>query len=191
MTTKLAKGTAVVSLADGVRLGVVDRVYLDPERLELVGFSFHQGRGLFSAKQTGLIEIGDVRGFGPDAVTVDDVSVVHCDMALMGRDGDLIDLDDLLQRQVLTEGGLLLGDVVSVNFGEDSHRLIAVEVASNDQVDHWWVACDQVVHIGAELIVVAEPSPAGTERTSDTTGANVGFTLVESVPQAERLARAV
>jgi uncharacterized protein YrrD len=34
MTTRLVKGTPVISLADGSTLGAIDHVYFDPERLE-------------------------------------------------------------------------------------------------------------------------------------------------------------
>jgi uncharacterized protein YrrD len=45
VSTKLVKGTAVVSLEDGTKLGTIDTVFLDPGRKEIVGFSFHQGAG--------------------------------------------------------------------------------------------------------------------------------------------------
>ena len=57
MSTTLAKGTAVVSLADGTKLGTIDHVYLDPQRKEIVGFSFHQG-GLFGGKPAGVVDVG-------------------------------------------------------------------------------------------------------------------------------------
>ena len=75
MTTRLVKGTPVISLADGSTLGAIDHVYFDPARLAVVGFTFHKG-GLFGGGTSGLVEIADVHAFGPDAVTISDISVV-------------------------------------------------------------------------------------------------------------------
>lgn len=47
MTIPLAKGTPIISLADGLRLGTIDHVYFDPVGKSVVGSTFHQGGGLF------------------------------------------------------------------------------------------------------------------------------------------------
>ena len=94
MSTRLVKGTPVISLADGSTLGAIDHVYFDPGRLAVVGFTFHKG-GLFGGGTSGLVEIADVHAFGPDAVTITDISVVHCDLALEAKvaQRDVADLD--------------------------------------------------------------------------------------------------
>ena len=122
MTTKLARGAAVISLADGKKLGTVHRVYLDPVRKEIVGFTFVHGGGLFGGKTSALIDVGDVHAFGPDAVTVPDASVVHSDLAIGGKCDGLVDLEDLLKREVVTEGGAILGTITGIRFGIGSIR---------------------------------------------------------------------
>ncbi len=162
MSTRLVKGTAVVSLADGKKLGSIDRVYLDPERKEIVGFSFHHG-GLFGAKTTGMVDVSDVHAFGPDAVTVDDVTAVRSELALEAHRDALIDLEDLLKRKVLTEGGTFVGQVVSVRFAQDSYRLTAIEVSPGFFQENRLVPSQEVEQIGDELIVVSDTvcSPVG------------------------------
>ena len=149
------KGTAVVSLADGKKLGTIDHVYLDPARKEIVGFSFHQGNGLFGGKTTGMVDVSDVHSFGPDAVTVDDVTAVRSELALEAHRDELIDLEDLLKRKVLTEGGTFVGQVASVRFGQDSYRLTAIEVSPGFFQENRLIPGEEVEQIGAELIVVS------------------------------------
>lgn len=155
MSSTLVKGTAVVSLADGAKLGIIDHVYLDPRRKEIVGFTFHQG-GVFGGKSSGLVEIDDVHAFGPDAVTVDDLSAVHSDLAVNTRCDDLMDLEDLLKRKVMTEGGTFVGQVVSIRFGHDSHCLSGLEVSPGLFQDRRLIPGDAVEHIGAELVVISD-----------------------------------
>ena len=155
MSIKLVKGTPVVSLADGTKLGTIDRVYLDPGRKTIVGFSFHQGGGLFGSRSAGLIDAADVHAFGPDAVTVDDVAGVRSDVALASRD-DLVDLEELLKRKVLTESGALVGEIRSIQFDQDSYRLTGIEVSPGVFQDSALIAADEIVNLGSELVVVAD-----------------------------------
>lgn len=154
MSTKLAKGTPVVSLADGSKLGTIDRVYLDPERKEIAGFSFHQGA--FLGKTTGMVDASDVHAFGSDAVTVTDPSVVRSEMAIGSRCHNLVELESLLKRKVLTAGGTYVGQIVSVRFGHESHRLMAIEVSDGFFQEHRVLPVDVVEQLGTEIVVVAD-----------------------------------
>jgi len=154
--TKLKRGTAVISLADGKKLGSVDRVLLDPVHKEIVGFTFVHGGGLFGGKTSALIEITDVHAFGPDPVMVRDASVVHSDLAVSGKCDGLVDLEDLLKREVVSDGGAILGKVASIRFGEQSHQLEALEVAADAPEGRREIAGDTVMSIGEELVVVAD-----------------------------------
>src|SRR4051812_17169395 len=128
MTTKLVKGTPVVSLADGATLGTIEHVYFDPGRMAVVGFTIRHGGGLFGGGTTGLVDMSDVHSFGPDAVMVNDVSVVRSELAVDTGHSDLVELETLLHRTVMTEGGVTVGHVAAVQFGDHSHTLKALEV---------------------------------------------------------------
>ena len=160
MSTTLAKGTAVVSLADGTKLGTIDHVYLDPQRKEIVAFSFHRG-GLLGGKQAGVVDVGHVHAFGPDAVTIDDAAAVRSELAIDARCDGLIDLEDLLKRTVITEGGTVVGHVAAVRFGQDSSKLTAIEVAGGLFRGTRSIAAEQIARIGAELLVVADAVVTG------------------------------
>ena len=160
MSTRLGKGTAVVSLANGTKVGTVDRVYLDPRRKEIVGFSFHQG-GLFGGKASGVVDVGNVHAFGPDAVTIDAAAAVRSELAIDARCDGLIDLEDLLKRTIITEGGTVVGHVAAVQFGQDSSKLTAIEVSGGLFQGTRVIASDQIAQIGAELVVVADAVVTG------------------------------
>jgi uncharacterized protein YrrD len=158
MTTKLVKGTPVVSLADGATLGTIDHVYFDPQRLAVVGFTFHRGGGLFGTGSSGLVDISDVHAFGSDAVTVDDVSVVRSELAIDASDRNLLDLESLLNRTVMTANGTLVGRVAAIQFGDSSHRLTALDVIGEGSDDHGSIVASEIQTIGPELIIVADPA---------------------------------
>lgn len=156
MTTKLVKGTPVVSLADGATLGTIDHVYFDPRRMAVVGFTFHHGGGLFGGGTCGLIDMSDVHSFGADAVMVDDISVVRSELAVEALHGDLIDLETLLKRPVMTEGGTLLGEVAAIQFGDHSHALTALDVVVDGSDERGRIRANEIQTIGPELIIVAD-----------------------------------
>lgn len=154
---RLSKGTPIVSLADGTKIGAVDKVYLDPERKEIVGFTVAKGGiGPFGGGLAGLVEVGDVHAFGPDAVTVDDGAAVRSEFAVGSRLDGLVELGSLLGRKVVTAEGVALGGVAAVRFGEASYKLLALEVSPGPFQEHQEVAGAAVATIGEELIVVDE-----------------------------------
>jgi uncharacterized protein YrrD len=156
---RLSKGTTVVSLADGAEIGAVERVYLDPARKEIVGFTVHKG-GFFGGTMVGLVEVGDVHAFGPDAVTINDVAAVRSEFAVGARRDELVELGSLVGRKVVTEAGVALGSVAGVRFGEESFRLLALDVSPGPLQEHHEVAGGAVATIGEDLIVVAEGGAA-------------------------------
>jgi uncharacterized protein YrrD len=182
MTTRLVKGTPVISLANGSTLGAIDHVYFDPERLAVVGFTFHKG-GLFGGGTSGLVEIADVHAFGPDAVTIDDISVVHSDLVVEARRGDLIDLEELLKRTVMTESGTHLGHVGAILFGDASHQLTALDVIAAGTGEHCPITADEIQAIGDELVIVADPSAV---KAADEVRLQRGLRVVTARPAASQ-----
>jgi uncharacterized protein YrrD len=150
----LHKGTPVVSLADGVSVGAIEHVYLDPERRAVVGFSL-QERGWLGGP-TGLVETADVNAFGPDAVTIDDASVVRSEVARAAWHGSLLDLEALLKRTVITAGGRRLGQVSAIEFSPVSYRLTALKVTAAHGKRAMHITAHEIHTIGEEYIVVAD-----------------------------------
>ncbi len=165
---RLSKGTQVISLTDGAEIGAVDKVYLDPERKEIVGFTVHKG-GFFGGTMVGLVEVGDVHAFGPDAVTIDDAAAVRSEFAVGARRDELVELGSLVGRKVVREDGVALGSVAGVRFGEASFRLLALDVSPGPLQEHHEVAGTDVATIGEDLIVVAEGRAAAAPAQHPTT----------------------
>jgi sporulation protein YlmC with PRC-barrel domain len=189
MAIPLTKGTPVVSLADGTRLGTIDHVYFDPESKSVVGFTFHQGGVLFGRGSSGLVDITDVHAFGADAVTITDVSAVRSELAVENRRDTLLDLETLLHRTVMTEGGIRVGRVRSIHFGDASYHLAGLEVDGADGEGPLHISADRIETIGDELIIIADaqPNTAGShlERRQPlrVVAARPGTPVVESVTE--------
>jgi len=156
MATRMVKGTPVVSLADGANLGTVDRVYLDPASKAIVGFTFHAG-GFFRHRSASMVDVANVHAIGPDAITLTDASTVRSEVAIGPRCDGLIDLDDLLKRQVITEGGQLVGQVLAIEFDQDAYALARIEVSQGGGNPNAAIPATRITNIGADLIVVADP----------------------------------
>jgi sporulation protein YlmC with PRC-barrel domain len=155
MSGKLSKGTTVVSLESGATLGKVDHVYLDPATKELVAFSFATG-SLLSGKVSHLVDIADVHAIGPDAVTLGDTSAIHDLLAVEGKCDELVDLDTLIKRNVITEGGEALGQVAGLDFEADSYRLVRLHVSPGLLKENSVIPGHAIRNIGDEMIVVAD-----------------------------------
>lgn len=186
---RLSKGTTVVNLADGTEIGEVDRVYLDPERKEIVGFTIHRG-GFLRSSAAGLVEVGDVHAFGPDAVTIGDAKAVCSEFAIGQRRGELVELGDLIGRKVVTVEGIALGSVAGVRFGEESFRLLALDVSPGPLKEHSEVLGSDVATIGEDLIVVGQERSAAavTPPVAASASASRHVYLVEPGGAQRRLA---
>lgn len=158
MSGTLAKGTPVVSLDTGVTLGKIDSVYLDCDARRLVAFTFIRGAGLFGRKGGHIVEIDDIHAIGPDAVTLDDARAAH-DLVLMdGRCQRLVELDQLVRRKVMTDGGVDLGHIVGIDFDQQTYRLTRLRVDGRGRDAEREVEGADVLSIGEEIIVVADRS---------------------------------
>lgn len=164
MATRMVKGTAVVSLADGAKLGTVDRVFLDPTSKAIVGFTFHSG-GFFGHRSASMVDVADVHAIGPDAITLTNASAVRSEVAIGARCDGLIDLDDLLKRKVITEGGQLVGQVTAIEFDQDAYALARIEVAAGGGAPDAAIPAARITNIGTDLIVVADPVRQESART--------------------------
>jgi len=160
VNSTLAKGTPVVSLDTGVTLGKIESVYLDCDTRRLVAFSFTSGGGLLSSKRAHIVEIDDIHAIGPDAVTLDDARAVH-DLVLMdGKVQHLVDLDQVVKRTVMTDAGANLGRIVGLDFDPNTFRLQRIRVEDKGRDGGRSIDGGDVVSIGEEVIVVADPATA-------------------------------
>lgn len=158
MNSTLAKGTPVISLDTGVTLGKIESVYLDCDTRRLVAFSFSSGGGLLSSKRAHIVEIDDIHAVGQDAVTLDDARAVH-DLVLMdGKVQQLIDLDEVVKRAVMTDAGTNLGRILGLDFDPETFRLHRIRVEEKGRDGGRSIDGGDIISIGEEVIVVADPA---------------------------------
>ncbi len=166
MNSKQIKGIAVVSIADGTKLGTVDQVYVDPADRRVVGFTLHSGGGLLSRhSHDGLIDVADIHALGSDALTLDDASKVQEDAPQL-RDAGLITIDDLVKRKVVTENGTFVGQIAAVEFDETAFRLAEIEVSPGFFKSNKHVAADHVISLGGDVVIVADAVVSGHDATA-------------------------
>lgn len=164
----LAKGTPVVSLDTGMTLGEIDSVFLDCEARRLVAFTFLRGNGLFGRRGAHIVEIDDIHAIGPDAVTLDDARVVHDLVVMDGKVHTLVELDQLVKRAVMTDGGSRLGHIVGLDFHPHTFRLTGLRLDDDGPEGERVLLETDIVSIGAQWIVVAERRARATApRASD------------------------
>jgi uncharacterized protein YrrD len=163
MSTKLTKGTDVISLADGAELGTIEHIFLDPERKRVVAFSFKSGGKLFGGKAINLVDVTDVHAIGPDAVTITDASVVHCEMAVGDRCNGLLELDDLLKRKVMTDAGEEVGHIAAIHFDQGSFTLTGIDVISGHFHQHREsIDAARIARIGDDLVLISADDASQT-----------------------------
>jgi uncharacterized protein YrrD len=162
VNSKQLKGLAVISIADGEKLGTVDGVYVDPTAKRVVGFAVKHGGGLFAAGDHELIDIDDVHALGRDALTLTDKGAVRGDQTRARLD-QLVEVDDLLKLKAVTEGGTYVGQIAGVEVDETSFRMDDVEVSPGFFKTNKLVPVHQVVSIGHDLVMVVDAvcSPEG------------------------------
>lgn len=148
------KGTAVVSIADGAKLGYVEDVLFDPVGLCVGALSISAGG------QRATIPFDQLKGVGSDAVTVPTSDVARWaqtdpDMAAYRT------LDQMLKLKVLDQAGTLHGTVHSLDIDLTSGKIASVEAHKGGVLGMGGttmaVPAGRVTSIGAEVVVVETP----------------------------------
>jgi sporulation protein YlmC with PRC-barrel domain len=164
MNSKQIRGLSVINIADGTQVGTVDQVFLDLAAKEVVGFSITNGVGPFGGARDNAptVAASGVHSLGPDALTLDDVIAAHAAWVSAAY-GTLVPLDDVVGRRVMTEGGVDLGDVVSLAFDEQSFAITEVEVSPGFLKTNTHIPLDHLIRIGQDVLVVADRAVATRE----------------------------
>ena len=104
MNTAKLKGRAVVSLAEGAKLGQVNAPLFDPATLQLRAFQV-KGDG-----QTFIVPLDLVRTIGTDAVTVESSQATQT-ASKGGEFGQLAEFSTLKQLKVVDAAGAFVGNL--------------------------------------------------------------------------------
>jgi sporulation protein YlmC with PRC-barrel domain len=151
-------GTQVITRNSGKRLGVVSQFWVDVDRREVVVIGVRQNMlsGVLSQEQQTLL-LKNVRQIG-DVVLVDDDSVLDDDLNLEGY-------SNLINSEVITETGELLGKVRGFKFETTTGRVDSIVVASiglpqipDQLISTYELSMDEVVSSGPDRLIVFEGS---------------------------------
>lgn len=153
MDIKHIVGLPVVTLG-GVRVGTVDQIFVNSTTKRIVDFVLQADvdRPGVAAR---IVNVDDVHALGEDALTIANPTAAR-DAATDARLSGLVRLDDMAKRQVMTEGGTLLGHLVTVEVDPTTLHLTRVETSPGVLRGKIWIAADQVIRLGADAIMVAD-----------------------------------
>jgi len=156
---KQLKGLRVITMSDGQTLGTVERAYLDPAAKRIVGFSYTAGGGFLQAESSPMIDAEDVDVLDADGLILADPAAVS-GRETARRYVDLLDLHELANRPVITEGGKALGHVTDIEFDDTTFELTELRTSAGLFSKSTAVPADRILTIGGDVIVVLDDAPA-------------------------------
>ncbi len=146
-------GTLVVTRDTGKKLGVVSQLWVDIDQQEVVALSLRPNL-LYGTPQPMLLS--SIRQIG-DVILVDDEDVIE--------DLDVEAYSNLINCEVITETGELLGKVRGFKFDVDSGKLTSLVIASiglplipDQVVSTYELSVDEIVSSGPDRLIVFEGS---------------------------------
>ena len=149
-------GTQVITRSTGKRLGVVSQLWVDIDRREVVALGLRENMlsGVLSSTQQMML-LESVRQIG-DVILVDDETVLEDAFNAEAYSA-------LINSEVITETGELLGKVRGFRFNTHDGRVVSLIIASiglpliPDQViSTYELSIDEVVSSGPDRLIVFE-----------------------------------
>lgn len=149
-------GTQIITRNTGKRLGVVSQIWVDVDRREVVALGIRENifSGVLSGTQQTML-LSDIRQIG-DVILVEDDAVLEENISLDAY-------SSLINSEVITETGELLGKVRGFKFNINDGRVASLIIASigipliPDQiVSTYELSIDEVVSSGPDRLIVFE-----------------------------------
>jgi sporulation protein YlmC with PRC-barrel domain len=144
-------GTLVVTRNTGKKLGVISQLWVDIDQQEVVAISLKPS--LFYGTPQPML-LSSIRQIG-DVILVDDEDVIE--------DMDVEIYSNLINCEVITETGDLLGKVRGYKFDIDTGRLISIVIASlgvplipDQVVSTYELPIEEIISSGPDRLIVIE-----------------------------------
>lgn len=151
-------GTQVITREGGRRLGVISQLWVDIDRREVVALGLRESMlsGVLSNTQQ-IMLLSSIRQIG-DVVLVEDSEAVEEDL-------DVEAYSTLINCEVITETGELLGKVRGFRFNASNGKLMSLVIASlgiplipDQVVSTYELSIEEVVSSGPDRLIVFEGS---------------------------------
>jgi len=155
MNSRDLTGITIVSIQGGQRLGHAIDLLLDPSGRSIAAIVVQTGNGgllAIASSETSWLPAENVRAIGPDALTVDDATCLQ----EFAPDGETIRVSDLLKRTVVTEGGVAVGPIASLEFDEQRMTITALEISTAFFKSNRFISAEHLITLGPEFVVVAD-----------------------------------
>ncbi len=152
-------GLQVFSKRSAVRLGIVTQIWLDVDQRRVVGMTvaerFIPGTPI-GIGDTFFMSLDNIDLLGPDAILVDDESILE-DILITER------YTTLINNEVVTESGELLGKVRDFKFDPETGSLLFLIVASIGNpiipaslISTYELDVNEIIAVGRDRIIVTE-----------------------------------
>lgn len=155
-------GRAVVSVADGEKVGTVSDMQFDLGQRTVRGILMGGDSGLFNREKPSLIRFGQVRTFGRDAVTIGDKGGIT---VAEGAPHDTAETLGSIKKRVVTAGGEVIGDGDDLIFDDTSGAITALQLAPQGgflgigATTHV-LPMEEIVEFGRDVITVQDSALA-------------------------------
>jgi uncharacterized protein YrrD len=160
MNSKQLHGLQVISADSGEKVGSVTHAYLDVAAKRLAGVAYSAGGGLLAPQSEPKVDMAEIHALGPDALILDDPDAAR-GAEVERRFGELVPLEQLGTRSVLTVSGTLLGKIASVDFDEHDYAVTQIEASPGLLRSNQAIPIAQVMTIGPDYVIVGdEVAPA-------------------------------
>ncbi|MEM8505543.1 MAG: PRC-barrel domain-containing protein [Cyanobacteria bacterium P01_D01_bin.1] len=151
-------GTQVITRSTGRRLGVVSQLWVDMDRLEVLAVGLQENAlSKVIANNEKVMLLSDIRQMG-DVILVDDDTVLDGDI-------NVASFSNMVNSEVITESGEVLGRVRGFKFDVITGKLETVVVASlglpqipDQVVSTYELPVEEIVSTGPDRIIVFEGS---------------------------------
>ncbi len=151
MDAHTLKSMAIVSLAEGTRLGYVEQPLLDLAARKVVALQVKGESGTF------IVRFDEVASVGTDAITVESSAATQTPSTGGAADG-LRDLDELRKLKVVDRAGTLLGTISRVEIDPASGAIMQLTTHKGGMLGMGGtttlIDAQAIVSVGPELLTV-------------------------------------
>jgi sporulation protein YlmC with PRC-barrel domain len=156
MRSATLRGLAIISIAEGTRLGRVDDLLIDIAERRIVALHCSdQGRRF-------IVPFQHVRNIGKDAITVESSQVTQIE-GQGAQTPDTLRLDAFLKLKAVDESGTLVGTVSQLDIDATTGRLVSLDAHRGGVLGlggtTTTVAAEHIRAVGPELVTVANIQP--------------------------------
>ena len=155
-------GRAVVSVADGEKVGAISDLHLDLGQRVALGLLIGGDGGIFNREKPSFVPFAQVRTFGRDAVTIADKSGIA---VAEGAPHDIAATLGAIKKRVVTASGDVIGDGDDLIFDDASGAITALQLAPQGgflgigATTHV-LPMEEVVEFGRDVITVHDAALA-------------------------------